>query len=381
MWRKSLVYSTNNDLLHDCDFFDMSKDVRWMLPRDCTYFHGRGYPVTGFDVGFKLGEAIASSASLTTVDLGGCGLGDEGLQGLMQWIDDTLKLESIFLGNNQITAKGVKYIAEMLKTNTNLRALDLGFNQLGDDGATVLSASLKYHCAMQSIILEGNGIGDKGAAAVADALSDWACYPRGLYRLHIGGNTIGHRGAAHLAKAIALDPVLSYLDLGYNVIGNEGMKALCDAIRFNINLKTLDVEYNGLSGHDWHNTSNGGMMVLEVLKLRQNEVDIGSIIQFMNVCHSLRHIDIGHCNLRSDDISALASAVQNNFYIRRVVLDGNDVTDENAQLLVEAIIYRSCLSRPVEIISDYVNVNEIALHSSRSCSGGVLMDGMIRYKA
>jgi hypothetical protein len=75
----------------------------------------------------------------------------------------------------------------------------------------------------------------------------------------------------------------------------------------------------------------------------------------------------------------LAASIQDNLYLRHFAVDGNEITDESANLLVEAVIYRSCKSRPVEVKSDFINVNEVALRNSRSCKAGVLMDGKLQH--
>jgi hypothetical protein len=314
-----------------------------------------------------------------TIDLGGASLGDEGVEGVILALYNNDHVETLFLGGNKLTALSAVAIRDMLKNNDRLRRFDLGYNDLQNEGAVALAEGLKHHCQLEWLVLEGNQICDIGARAIASSIEDNRCFPNGLTRLHIGGNIILTEGAKAFANALRVDPPLQFLDLGFNNIGDEGSKAILDSLRYNVNLKLLDLESNYLTYNNWHSLSNGGRMVLETIILRGNMINIESIILLLEVCQSLRQLDIGYALLPTEAVSKLGLILQKNYYIRQVKLDGNSVTKDNAVRLIDAIIYRSCLNRPLEIISDVMNLNRIAALSPRACDGIVLVDGVLMY--
>lgn len=330
-------------------------------------------------MGHKLGEVIASSPNIHTIDMGGAVMGDQGAEGFILALYNNQHVDTLFFGANKLTSVTAFAIRDMLKHNSRLRRLDLGYNDLQNEGVIALAEGLRHHCSLEWLVLEGNEISDAGASALASVLQDNNCYPNGLKRLHIGGNNIMVDGAIALSAALRIDPSLQVLDLGFNAIQDEGAKSIIDSLRYNVNLKLLDLESNYLTYNNWHTLSNGGRMVLETIILRGNMISVESILQLLEVCHSLRHLDIGFALLSTNAISKLGSMLQKNYYIRQVKLDGNSVTKDNAVTLIDAIIYRSCLNRPLEIISDVMNLNRIATLSPRACDGIVLVDGVLMY--
>lgn len=327
----------------------------------------------------KLGEAIASSPNLKTVDMGGATMGDEGAEGIILSLYNNDFIEILYFGANKLTSTTAFALRDMLKQNNKLKKIDLGYNDLQNEGVIALAEALRTNCALETLVLEGNQISDIGAIAIANAIQSNQCYPNGLIKLHIGGNNILMDGAKAFASALRTDPPLQTLDLGFNGIQDEGARSIMESLRYNVNLKLLDVESNYLTYNNWHSLANGGRMVLETIVLRGNMVNIESITILMEACQSLRYLDIGYSLLPTNSVSKLGLALQKNYYIRQVKLDGNSVTKDNAVYLIDAIIYRSCLNRPLEIISDVMNLNKIAALSPRACDGIVLIDGVLMY--
>jgi hypothetical protein len=340
---------------------------------------GRGYPIDSNELGLKLGEAIASSPNIDTIDMGGSVMGDQGAEGFILALYNNENVDTLFLGANKLTSATAFSIRDMLKHNNRLRRLDLGYNDIQNDGTIAIAEGLKFHCQLEWLVLEANEISDAGISVLAASIRDNLCYPNGLMRLHIGGNNILIEGAKALAAALQVDPALQVLDLGFNGIQDEGAKAIMDSLRYNVNLRLLDMESNYLTYNNWHTLSNGGRMVLETIVLRGNMINVESIILLLEVCHSLRNLDIGFALLPTNAVSQLGMILQKNYYIRQVKLDGNSVTKDNAVSLIDAIIYRSCLNRPLEIVSDVMNLNRIATLSPRACDGIVLVDGVLMY--
>jgi Leucine-rich repeat (LRR) protein len=191
----------------------------------------------------ELVKALATNITLTTLNVGGNQIGDEGAIALSA----NTTLTTLSVEGNQIGDKGAKAIAanttlttlnlesneigvegaKALSANTTLTTLKIGENKMGDEEAKALAANT----TLSTLNVENNYIGDEGAKALAANTT--------LTELEIGYNQIGAEGAT----ALSANTTLTTLKLESNQIGDEGAKALAA----NITLTTLDVGDNQMS--------------------------------------------------------------------------------------------------------------------------------------
>ena len=155
-----------------------------------------------------------SDAALTSLDLEGCNIGDNGMQQLADCLRVNTTLTSLDLSVNVFGDDGMARLGACLRVNTALTSLQLNDNsEFGDEGAVELGACLRFNTALTTIILHHCNIGDKGAASFADGLRENTT----LTRLDLNGNCIRAEGAEQLAECLRVNTTLTSLDISHNL--------------------------------------------------------------------------------------------------------------------------------------------------------------------
>ena len=112
------------------------------------------------------------ASAVSTLDVGDCGLGDEGATQIARLLESNNMITDINISANQITRNGWRAIAEALKKNTKLRALSLDYNQITDEDLAVLADGFRHCTSLRSVDLEANRIGDEGGRILLDVLRE-----------------------------------------------------------------------------------------------------------------------------------------------------------------------------------------------------------------
>jgi internalin A len=245
-----------------------------------------------------LAVRLAELTQLTTLDLRGCQIGDEGAASLAS----LSLLTSLNLGANQIGAEGAASLAAL----TQLTSLNLRGNQIGAEGAASLAALTQ----LTSLNLGGNQIGAAGAASLA-ALTQ-------LTSLNLGNNEIGDAGAVALAALTHL----TTLDLRDNQIGAAGAVALAALTQ----LTTLYLWNNqiGAAGA----ASLAALTQLTTLNLWDNQIgDEGAAA--LAALTQLISLDLESNQIGDEGAAALAALTQ----LTSLDLGNNKIGDEGAASL------------------------------------------------
>ena len=74
------------------------------------------------------------------------------------------------LGRNKLGPEGGRALARAVRASRSLKHLDLSHNQLGPEGARAVAEALQASASVTLLDLDGNRIGAEGASAVAEAL-------------------------------------------------------------------------------------------------------------------------------------------------------------------------------------------------------------------
>ena len=179
--------------------------------------------------------------------------------------------KSLNLSEKQLHHADVKLLAGVIKFNRSLTSANLGGNNIGDDGAKDLSEALKTNSTLKTLELIDNDIGSAGAQSLADMLK----VNRALTTLNLAGCGIGlpdgwsleHKthgisdrqytnhedskwltyrpgnatgtctGVEALAQALNVNKTLTFVDLTHNDITFEGKNKLRDAVKGNKKIK------------------------------------------------------------------------------------------------------------------------------------------------
>ena len=274
-----------------------------------------------------LAERLGQLTQLTSLNLRGCEIGDEGAASLAA----LTQLTSLYLGSNRIGAAGAASLAAL----TQLTSLNLAHNQIADAGAASLAdftqltslnlahnhigaagaASLADFTQLTSLDLWNNRIGDSGAAALA-ALTQLTC-------LNLEYNYIGAEGAASLAALTKL----TSLNLAHNHIAAAGAASLADFTQ----LTSLNLEYNriGNSGA----AALAALTQLTSLHLEYNQIDdarpISSLpkLEILNIVTGNPLIRQPPEIVRKGDVAMLD-------YLREIRLQGTDYLYEAKVLIL-----------------------------------------------
>jgi hypothetical protein len=127
---------------------------------------------------------------------------------------DALKVNTVVttiaLGGNGIGANGAVELAGALKLNTSVTAISIAGNEIGDEGASALADALKVNKTVLHVDLDINGISDEGAMALANALE----VNTTLRDLNMSGNSIGDKGASALIGALQVNVYVTYINIG-----------------------------------------------------------------------------------------------------------------------------------------------------------------------
>ncbi|XP_065140052.2 uncharacterized protein [Paramisgurnus dabryanus] len=131
----------------------------------------------------------AVSFAIKELDLGGNGIGSDGLRVLATFMRYHSKLQ--YLGLAQTSCSDMEAwmaLFESLKTNAELTHIILDESNLGDDGVKLFAESLKSNEALKKVELDDNGFGDIGGNYLLEALSSRGKRP--LEHLSLEGNYV-----------------------------------------------------------------------------------------------------------------------------------------------------------------------------------------------
>ena len=194
----------------------------------------------GDDGAAVLGECLQSNTSLKKLSLDYNGIGADGAAALGECLKYNTSLKKLYLNYSRIDDDSAAVLGECLKHNTSLTRFDLNNNEIGGDGAVALGGCLKYNTSLTKLYLHDNNIGDDGAAGLGECLK----YNTSLTSLDFSNNGIGNDGAAALGECLKYNTSLTKLDLDDNSIGDDGAAALGECLKYNTSLTTLDLRRN-----------------------------------------------------------------------------------------------------------------------------------------
>ena len=293
----------------------------------------------------SLAQALRVNTSLSALDLSGNSIGNEGANSLAQALRVNTSLFSVTLTFKSSGVEAANSLAQALRLNTSLSSLDLHLSSIGDEGANSLAEALRVNTSLSSLDLHSNSIGDKGANSLAQALR----VNTSLSSLCLSWNSIGNEGANSLAQALRVDTSLSSLSLNYNFIGVEAANSLAQALRVNTLLCSLDLACNSV-GNEGANSLAQALRVntsLSSLGLRWNSIGnegANSLAQALRVNTSLSSLDLFHNTIGDEGANSLAQALRVNTSLSSLNLFQNTIGDEGANLLAQTLSVNTSLS-------------------------------------
>jgi Ran GTPase-activating protein (RanGAP) involved in mRNA processing and transport len=188
-------------------------------------------------------EGLRSNTSLQQLDLGGCGLSDQGTSILANAlaIRNASVLELNLLSND-ITSVGVHALVdnnvEAVKTLTKLC---LTWNPVRSEGATIIAGALGRNAMpnLKQLNMGSCQINDDGFVALVSALEQ----NHSLQILYLQGNDFGERGFMALAESLPSIKGLQQIKLRTNASFQSTLPLLLDGFRKNTSLMEVSMEW------------------------------------------------------------------------------------------------------------------------------------------
>ncbi len=193
----------------------------------------------------SIAEALITNTSLVKLNVYGCSvkITEENGPVLREMLQKNSTLEDLHLYRNpQLYDTGAAFIAEGLKQNSSLRVLDLGDCGIGDQGVRLLGDALVVTHSLKELKLRGNAITGVGGAAV---LGEMLQRNSTVEVLGLSRNPqLSDAGVFFIAEGLKQNSSLRVLALGACSISDEGVRSLGDALVVNDSLKELNLQSN-----------------------------------------------------------------------------------------------------------------------------------------
>ena len=152
-------------------------------------------------------------------------------------LDDKL-VNALWLKRNPLKAQGMYSIGRLLRFNTTIQTLDLLNCGLLDSGVEILFASLNENQTLKHLYLSANGITPFGISYIRDYFKNGTSR---IETLFLGANRIGDEGAKIITDFFEYENKLERVNLASSRIGAEGMRWL--SVAKLDKLKVLDIGY------------------------------------------------------------------------------------------------------------------------------------------
>ena len=120
--------------------------------------------------GNAIGGFLDGLGFVQTLNLYANGIGDDGMEGLVQSLQHVQSLRYLMLNTNSIGDKGIVALSQALKNVPLLFELDLGYNAIGDKGVQALAGALQDIPNLQYLFLHANSISPTGRNYLFEAI-------------------------------------------------------------------------------------------------------------------------------------------------------------------------------------------------------------------
>ncbi len=189
----------------------------------------------GPDDAENLARCIRFHIALSDLRLSWTNIGTNGAR----LIGDSLigaSLKSLYLVRCNIGDSGAVALSHGLSENVGILELWLEENEIGPVGAVALARASERHPTVREIWLYKNRIGNEGGIAFGRCLG----VNSSIMKLNLDGNKIDAESVLALADGLSRNKTLLHLWLPHNSIRDCGAIAVRDAMRTNTTLRRVD---------------------------------------------------------------------------------------------------------------------------------------------
>ncbi len=299
---KILLLSLIN-CLYEAEDSSLCVFVADLLNHDLDLGNTTMNPIDCLSLGY-FASVCSNTSNEFTLSLSSCSIGDQGSKFLARGLSKCSHSQSMIslnLRHNDIHEEGIQHIVEVIENTSLISALDLSYNPIGNSGSSTLCEALSTNTSLKGLNLYDCSL----------SLDDHGAIPR----------------------LLSINTTLEYLNLSLNSIGNTELKNICESLSTNTSLKSLYLTESSLTISD----DNGAALYqllkinnsLEYLDLSGNTVtNCRHIAAGLAVNKTLRRLNLGSCKLTDRSIEELSTGLINKIealYIRgnySITVDG-----------------------------------------------------------
>jgi hypothetical protein len=186
----------------------------------------------------KLSDAIdglREAAKIAVIKLNEQNLNNDDVISLAKALMGNSSVTTLDLSHNLVGGEGVKHLSLAIRIDNSITFIDLSNNLIGYDGIEYLSLGLEKNTSITHIDLSFNMIGLSQCFRDKSKLVELFEKSLGLKYLNLSYNHIGTEGAKILAKSLAKNQTIYYIDLSNNSIEFEAIEILANLFRLNEN--------------------------------------------------------------------------------------------------------------------------------------------------
>ena len=274
------------------------------------------------------------SKSSNTLDLSQHGLTAHAMAAIM----DAMAASKGYLGEQ---AHDVNFVRERLGDEP-ITVLDVSQNDLQESGCVILMEGLLVETSNWCLVtlrIGSNNLRDKGCLAMLPLFSSERIR---LQHLSINNNAIGDKALAKLVEAVQVNRDLLSLDVSENKAEMCAGTALGQMIRENRTLTYLDCSSNMIRGLGAQAVAEalGDNDILREINLSWNgfgdQGPCGALASSIERTSGLDVLNIGYNRINLRGATALASHLEGNGRIGKIILDGNPIGMSGIRILMKA---------------------------------------------
>eukprot|EP00948_MAST-09A_sp_MAST-9A-sp1_P001261 g1261.t1 len=224
-------------------------------------------------------------------------------------------IERIDLKNNQLSETTAHSLYHLLQLNPKVKSLDLSRNRIYHLGCSSLSRWLvDPRCSLKEINLSNNDLSDESISRLSIGLHQCSS----LSYLNLSHNRISLSGVKYIQGVLEnSNTKLSHLDLSWNRIDYRAAESLAEGLKSNSSLRQLSLQYNSVKEMGYIHLLKGleGNRGLHILDISFN----------------------GNCTTATCDI--LATSLRENKHLKVLKLNGNNIDDNGARMLLASKVF------------------------------------------
>jgi len=194
------------------------------------------YNVTSDQVASKMCDLIATSCSLTTLEIGSCNLSEKGVKTIFKSLRDK-PMQCLDLSFNRIGTSATDAIANTLLASEYIEHLDISGCDLSEPQFIQLAGSLRNNIKLIHINISNNCITNRVALAVASTISGTIS----LQYINLSNCNLNSVALTTITNALSQITTLKTLIISSNRVSTVGANCIANVITRNTSLEQVDL--------------------------------------------------------------------------------------------------------------------------------------------